>query len=124
MLLRHVGGLSKARIVLASGSPRRRELLGSMGLKFEVCVSTFEETLPHDDFTTADHYALETGERRALRLQARIIPARFSPRLMLLPPLSNHSGCLITAPGDVAALPGSPPAALPADTVARSCQRS
>jgi hypothetical protein len=61
MLLGHVAGLSRARIVLASGSPRRRELLGSMGLKFEVCVSTFEETLPHDAFKRADEYAVETG---------------------------------------------------------------
>ena len=104
MLLRHVGGLSSARIVLASGSPRRRELLGSMGLKFEVraaaagacclcppacgraapgaqgrpptprapqvCVSTFEETLPHERFPRAADYAVETGaaaERGAAR---------------------------------------------------------
>lgn len=66
MLLRHVGGLSKARIVLASGSPRRRELLGSMGLKFEVCVSTFEETLPHDRFPKADAYAVETARHKAM----------------------------------------------------------
>jgi hypothetical protein len=36
MLLGHVKGLTRARIVLASGSPRRRELLSSIGLKFEV----------------------------------------------------------------------------------------
>ncbi|GBG00454.1 hypothetical protein Rsub_13163 [Raphidocelis subcapitata] len=66
MLLQHVAGLSRSRIVLASGSPRRRELLGSMGLKFEVCVSTFEETLPHDDFTRAEHYALETARHKAM----------------------------------------------------------
>ena len=116
MLLSHVGGLSRARIVLASGSPRRRELLGSLGLKFEVrgakalacaaqravrppmhmdaarsscplrprrllphlprngcaticvcpsqvCVSTFEETLPHSDFAKASDYAVTTGTR-------------------------------------------------------------
>ena len=68
MLLQHVAGLSRARIVLASGSPRRRELLGSMGLKFEVCVSTFEETLPHDKFERAEEYALETGDGCACNL--------------------------------------------------------
>lgn len=44
MLLRHVNGLSRARIVLASGSPRRRELLGSMGLRFEVIQLMHAET--------------------------------------------------------------------------------
>ncbi len=35
--------MSELRIVLASGSPRRRELLGQIGIKFEVCVSDVEE---------------------------------------------------------------------------------
>ncbi|KAI8464164.1 MAG: inosine triphosphate pyrophosphatase-like protein [Monoraphidium minutum] len=66
MLLQHVGGLSRARIVLASGSPRRRELLHSIGLKFEVCVSTFDELLPHGEFKRADHYAIETARHKAM----------------------------------------------------------
>lgn len=33
------------KIILASGSPRRREILGITGLKFEVCVSDYEEDL-------------------------------------------------------------------------------
>ena len=37
MILPYVSQLSaQKRIILASGSPRRRELLGGMGLKFEV----------------------------------------------------------------------------------------
>jgi hypothetical protein len=31
-----------------------------------VCVSTFEETLPHDDFTRAEHYAVETARHKAM----------------------------------------------------------
>jgi hypothetical protein len=36
MLLEHLPALEGKRIVLASASPRRRELLQQMGLKFEV----------------------------------------------------------------------------------------
>lgn len=36
MLLEHLPALEGKRIVLASASPRRRELLTQMGLKFEV----------------------------------------------------------------------------------------
>ncbi|MCR5265367.1 MAG: Maf family protein [Cyanobacteria bacterium RUI128] len=39
------------RIILASGSPRRRELLKNAGLKFEIHPSGYEETLDSDIFT-------------------------------------------------------------------------
>ncbi len=33
------------KIILASGSPRRKEILESVGLKFDICVSGYEEDL-------------------------------------------------------------------------------
>ncbi|HDH34303.1 MAG TPA: septum formation inhibitor Maf [Nitrospirae bacterium] len=33
------------KIILASASPRRREILGTTGLKFDICVSDYEEDL-------------------------------------------------------------------------------
>ena len=33
------------KIILASASPRRREILGTTGLRFEICVSDYEEDL-------------------------------------------------------------------------------
>lgn len=44
--------LHSLRIVLASQSPRRRELLERCGLAFEVVPSTFEETLDKAEFAT------------------------------------------------------------------------
>lgn len=40
------------RIILASGSPRRKELLKSMGLDFEVIVSEVEENIENEPFST------------------------------------------------------------------------
>lgn len=39
------------KIILASSSPRRREILDKMGLDFEVIPSDYEEILENDDFT-------------------------------------------------------------------------
>jgi len=40
------------KIILASASPRRKELLESMGLKFEVVVSHVDENIEGKDFST------------------------------------------------------------------------
>ena len=39
------------KIILASNSPRRKELLKKIGLEFEVIPSNFEENLPDDNFS-------------------------------------------------------------------------
>lgn len=38
--------LDRYHVVLASGSPRRRELLGMLGVVFEVCSVDVDETYP------------------------------------------------------------------------------
>ncbi|KAL4852680.1 N-acetylserotonin O-methyltransferase-like protein [Chlorella vulgaris] len=65
MLLEHLPALEGKRIVLASASPRRRDLLQQLGLQFEVVVSTFEETLPKDQYSAAD-YARHTASHKAM----------------------------------------------------------
>ena len=39
------------KLVLASASPRRRELLSKIGLKFDIVPSKYDEKLDSDDFT-------------------------------------------------------------------------
>lgn len=68
MLLHHAPALNAKRIVLASGSPRRRELLTNIGLKFEV--RTRKAVHPAQRFA-----------QRALSLPLR---------LPLFPPLPYH----------------------------------
>ena len=48
------------RIILASASPRRRELLSQLGVEFEVCPSQGEEN--HRAFAGAGGYAAGTAE--------------------------------------------------------------
>ncbi|HSX16575.1 MAG TPA: Maf family protein [Patescibacteria group bacterium] len=52
------------KIILASGSPRRRELLQQMGVQFEVVPSDYDEQL--DDTRTTDEVAIELGLGKAL----------------------------------------------------------
>jgi septum formation protein len=49
--------LATKSVVLASGSPRRREILDLLGLPFRVHVSGFEETLDKSAFGSAREYA-------------------------------------------------------------------
>ncbi|XP_075815114.1 putative bifunctional dTTP/UTP pyrophosphatase/methyltransferase protein [Microtus pennsylvanicus] len=60
------------RVVLASASPRRRDILGYTGLRFEVVPSRFPETLDPATFATPHAYARENARRKALEVALRL----------------------------------------------------
>ncbi|MFZ1249134.1 MAG: Maf family protein [Candidatus Saccharimonadales bacterium] len=57
------------QIILASGSPRRKELLEKMGLDFTVVPSEFEEYL--DETRPVEEIAMELGRGKALSVAKR-----------------------------------------------------
>lgn len=64
--------LSQQRIVLASGSPRRCEILKMIGLKFEVQTSTFEENLDKSSFSHPCEYVKENAKQKAIEVWNRL----------------------------------------------------
>ncbi|XP_068818666.1 probable bifunctional dTTP/UTP pyrophosphatase/methyltransferase protein [Capricornis sumatraensis] len=73
MLLRPViGTLQHKRVVLASSSPRRREILSNAGLRFEVVPSRFKEKLHKGSFAAPHAYAVETAKQKALEVADRM----------------------------------------------------
>ncbi|XP_066562891.1 putative bifunctional dTTP/UTP pyrophosphatase/methyltransferase protein isoform X2 [Amia ocellicauda] len=59
-------------VVLASASPRRREILTNVGLRFEVVPSWFKETLEKSLFKAPYEYAVETAKQKALEVARRM----------------------------------------------------
>ncbi|NWU96505.1 ASML protein, partial [Upupa epops] len=60
------------RVVLASASPRRQEILTDAGLRFEVVPSWFKETLEKSSFAAPYEYAVETAKQKALEVANRM----------------------------------------------------
>uniref|UniRef100_A0A2K5R9P5 Acetylserotonin O-methyltransferase like n=1 Tax=Cebus imitator TaxID=2715852 RepID=A0A2K5R9P5_CEBIM len=67
-----IGKLLHKRVVLASASPRRQEILSNAGLRFEVIPSRFKEKLDKDAFATPYGYAMETAKQKALEVANRM----------------------------------------------------
>jgi len=63
--------VSKPQIILASGSPRRRELLGAMGVRFEVATADVRE----HDAASAPHLAPADLARENARFKAEAVAA-------------------------------------------------
>lgn len=74
--IRHL--LSQQRIVLASGSPRRLEILKMIGLKFEVQVSKFEENLDKHTFSHPCEYVKENAKQKAIEVWNRLSASKSS----------------------------------------------
>nr|XP_044997377.1 probable bifunctional dTTP/UTP pyrophosphatase/methyltransferase protein [Jaculus jaculus] len=64
--------LQGQRVVLASASPRRQEILRNAGLRFEVIPSRFRETLDKASFPDPPAYAVETARHKALEVAHRL----------------------------------------------------
>lgn len=65
MLVHLMGHLQGKRIILASQSPRRAEILRMLGLDFEIMPSSFEENLPKASFDSARAYCAATAHGKA-----------------------------------------------------------
>ncbi|KAG9103531.1 hypothetical protein FRC06_010107 [Ceratobasidium sp. 370] len=65
--------LANKRIVLASSSPRRLEILKQFGLNPEVVPSKFGEDLPHDHFENVYEYPVATASEKAIEVYIRMV---------------------------------------------------
>ncbi|XP_077296525.1 dTTP/UTP pyrophosphatase [Arctopsyche grandis] len=64
--------LKTKKIVLASSSPRRQELVKNVGLDVLLCPSVFEENLDPKDFPTLDEFVIETALQKVLEVDERL----------------------------------------------------
>lgn len=67
-----ISKLAGKRVVLASASPRRQDILSNVGLRFEVVPSWFKETLDKSLFSAPHEYAIETAKQKALEVTRRM----------------------------------------------------
>ncbi|KAI0029422.1 Maf/Ham1 [Vararia minispora EC-137] len=68
-----VNKLAGKRVVLASASPRRREVLQTCGLAPEVVPSTFEEDLNAADFEDIHEYPVAMATHKAVEVYERLL---------------------------------------------------
>ncbi|KAK6623327.1 hypothetical protein RUM43_009179 [Polyplax serrata] len=65
--------LDKQRVVLASSSPRRKDILRQIGLKFEIIPSNYEEDLNPDNFATPSDFAVATAVNKVNEVHEQLI---------------------------------------------------
>ena len=67
--------IENRRLILASGSPRRRELLGKMGFAFEICTPDVDEHVPGHASDIVRTLALRKGRAAAKNYSDGVIIA-------------------------------------------------
>jgi len=65
--------LRNKRVVLASASPRRSEILRTLGLAPEIVPSTFAENLPLSSFEQIHEYPVATAMHKAVEVYERLV---------------------------------------------------
>ncbi|CAH0405050.1 unnamed protein product [Chilo suppressalis] len=75
--------LKQKNIILASGSPRRKELIENIGLKVALCPSLFEENLNPRDFRSFSEFVEETALQKVLEVESRLSSQGVSPDVVI-----------------------------------------
>ncbi|XP_063358995.1 dTTP/UTP pyrophosphatase [Cydia amplana] len=75
--------LKQKNIILASGSPRRKELIENIGLKVGLCPSLFEENLDLKSFKSFSEFVEETALQKALEVENRLIGQGKAPDIVI-----------------------------------------
>ncbi|XP_046676584.1 nucleoside triphosphate pyrophosphatase [Homalodisca vitripennis] len=75
--------LSGKRIILASTSPRRAEILQNIGLRFEVVPSTYEEDLDPKDYQNHGDFAIATALNKVLEVDKRLSNDQVKPDIII-----------------------------------------
>ncbi|KZT40005.1 Maf/Ham1 [Sistotremastrum suecicum HHB10207 ss-3] len=65
--------LSGKRVILASNSPRRKEILKTCGLRPEIVPSNFKEDLAHSSFADVHEYPVATATQKAVEVYERLV---------------------------------------------------
>ena len=68
-----------SQIILASASPRRKDLLEQIGLEFEICPAKGEEIITE---SRPDAVALELSRQKAEEVAAGVLPTMSSTRIL------------------------------------------
>ena len=85
MLLPYVDDINNGGVVLASASPRRKELLERMGVKFSVVVSDFAENLDKKSFLdNPAHYPLATARAKGEDVLRKVLAGSSPPPRLII----------------------------------------
>ncbi|XP_050670364.1 dTTP/UTP pyrophosphatase [Leptidea sinapis] len=93
--------IKQKNIVLASASPRRKELIENIGLKVTLCPSNFEENLDPKKFNSFSEFVEETALQKVLEVEHRLNIGENKPDVII------GADTMVTLDGVMFGKPGS-----------------
>ncbi|XP_046428362.1 dTTP/UTP pyrophosphatase [Neodiprion pinetum] len=75
--------LQAGRIILASGSPRRKEIIENLGLKPEVVPSTYDENLDRAKYKSHGDYVKDLAYFKVIEVYERLKGDEVQPKLVI-----------------------------------------
>ncbi|CAG0899795.1 unnamed protein product [Cyprideis torosa] len=101
--------IDQYRVILASSSPRRKEIMGLLGVKYEVVPSSFvEEDLISSSFATVSDFVLTTSRGKAKEVFMRLACEKTTSDETLLVIGADTSVSVSTGTEDVMGKPKTP----------------
>ncbi|KAF9953601.1 hypothetical protein BGZ70_000173 [Mortierella alpina] len=81
--IKWLNALNSKTVILASSSPRRKDILSNLGIKYTVVPSTFPETLDKSLFSHPSEYVKENALQKALEVYERLKASGETPDLVI-----------------------------------------